>query len=300
MMETKQVARHWSKVAEAYHKTQSPLHPCAQDIAIIERFVAQGVACLRASVTEQTSNANLLALLLGVTPDIATMAWPQGTNLLAIDSAERMLGSVWPGDVPGVRQAKLGDWLALPVADASCSIVIGDGSFNCLDFPMRFHQLAESVARALHDEGMLIVRIYVQPVQMPTPDELFQALMAGRFHTFDGFKFLLSMSLVDESYNIAVRDVWQQWVQAKLDQQAILGTTGWPVTWLETIAYYEHSNARYAFPTLSAAEQTLSTYFERIDRVFPAYPLGDCCPVLLLRKRSQKEIFRNEHWSGAQ
>ncbi|MFN8443077.1 MAG: hypothetical protein U0175_20050 [Caldilineaceae bacterium] len=281
MMETQQVMAHWSAVAKAYHQTESPLHPSAEDIAIMERLVQQAATWVQPTALSPQRQA----LLLGVTPQIATMQWPPGTSLLAVDSAEGMVHSVWPGDQPGVRQAKLGDWLALPVADAACWLVIGDGSFNCLEFPTKFQALAAAVARVLPVGGGLVLRVYVQPARRPTPAELYAALLAGHFHTFDGFKFLLNLSLVDEQFNVAVREVWCHWAQAKLDQEAVLHVNGWSAERFATIAYYENSPARYSFPPLSAVECALADHFEKVASVVPTYPLGECCPILLLRKR---------------
>lgn len=273
---------HWSTIAQVYYQTQSPLHPCAEDIAIMEQFVARGVAALHS----QRGPVNPQALLLGVTPAIATMQWPLATTLLAIDSSEGMLRTVWPGDQPGVRQAQCGNWLALPGGDATQTIVIGDGSLNCLEYPTGWQQLVNSVARVLCVGGSFVLRVYIQPPRKPSVSELFQELMDGRFHTFDGFKFLLNSALTDDQFTVAVQTVWQQWAQAQVDEAALCRITGWSPATFATIAYYQNSSARYAFPTLVAVQASLGTHFDCIDLVTPSYPLGEYCPILHLRKRS--------------
>jgi len=283
--EAEKEPEHWSRAAQIYHQIEAPLQPSAEDIATMERFVATA-ARLRASAF----NPKLNAILLGVTPAIATMAWPPNTNLLAIDRSEGMLHGVWPGDRPGIREARLGDWLALPVDDASCSVVVGDGSFNCLEFPTAYQQLANSVARVLHEDGVLIARVYVQPATPSSLEKLWQDLVAGQFSTFDGFKFLLCMGLVDEQFNVAVHDVWQYWSQVKGNEQALFNATGWSAAKFATIAHYQNSAARYSFPTLSEVERIFSAQFKKIDIAFPTYPLGECCPTLMLRKRSRATI----------
>lgn len=165
------------------------------------------------------------------------MAWPEQTYLTAVDQSEGMLQTIWPGDLPGARTAKQGNWLELPIPDGTCSVVVGDGSFNCIEYSAPYHRLAAEVARVLHDDGVLILRFYARPEQPLAVDRLFQELCNGHFSTFDGFKFLLLMAQVDEAFNVSVRDVWEQWVQADVDQAALCRTTGWPMTQFETIAY---------------------------------------------------------------
>lgn len=279
---TREELAHWSNVADAYFQTQSPLHPSAADIAAMEGFVEKATR----PFADARQQAPLRALLLGVTPAIATMNWPPHTTLLAVDRAVGMLQSVWPGDIPGVREAQFGDWFALPVEPGSCTVVIGDGSINCVAFPHGYQKLAASVARVLADDGVFILRVYTQPKRKPTPTELFQELMAGEFHTFDGFKFLLNMALVDAQWNVAVQEVWQQWIENEIDEEVLCRITGWSPSRFSTIAYYQNSDARYSFPPLAEIERGLADHFHRIDIAVPPYPLGDCCPTLMLQKRT--------------
>src|SRR4029078_5034459 len=82
----------------------SPLRPAPEDIAIFRRAIAAWHA---------TNGARRGRLFLcGVTPGVATMEWPFASELVAMDRAESMVRVVWPGDIPGVRRASVGNWLA--------------------------------------------------------------------------------------------------------------------------------------------------------------------------------------------
>ncbi|MCB0190031.1 MAG: methyltransferase domain-containing protein, partial [Caldilineaceae bacterium] len=146
----------------------------------MERFVAK-VATQRRheSRSKQQIIGHHNALLLGVTPAIATMKWPRRSRLLAVDSSEGMLDAIWPGDEPGVRLARAGNWLTLPVKSGSCTTVIGDCSFNCVAFPTVVQQLAASVARVLKEDGVLILRLYVQPERAHSLEQYFDDLLNG-------------------------------------------------------------------------------------------------------------------------
>jgi len=68
----------------------APLRPSRQDIDLLQRFVAEKhdlAAC-----------ASPRVVLLGVTPEIATMRWPPETCLLAVDRHLGMIENIWPGN----------------------------------------------------------------------------------------------------------------------------------------------------------------------------------------------------------
>ena len=58
-------ARHWNLLGP-------PLRPSRDDVAILEGVV-------------QSLHTAPRVLLLGVTPELATLAWPAGTELVAVD-----------------------------------------------------------------------------------------------------------------------------------------------------------------------------------------------------------------------
>jgi hypothetical protein len=66
---------------------------------------------------------------LGVTPEIAEIAWEPAHRLVAVDKSEGMVNAVWPGDTP-TRRGVVGDWLALDLPDAPFDLAVGDGVFS--------------------------------------------------------------------------------------------------------------------------------------------------------------------------
>ena len=64
--------QHWRSLAERWRLQESPGRPCAEDVGFYEEAVARWHQGSRA--------ASPLALLLGVTPEIALMRWPAGTG----------------------------------------------------------------------------------------------------------------------------------------------------------------------------------------------------------------------------
>src|SRR5262245_49163572 len=68
-------------------------------------------------------------LLLGVTPVLSEL----GRSLVAVDRSAMMIEHVWPGN-DARRRVVQADWRSMAPDGGPFTAVIGDGSFNCLDF----------------------------------------------------------------------------------------------------------------------------------------------------------------------
>ena len=77
----------WTRQAAQWERLTSPGRPCGDDLAFFDGLANDFAA--RHSAPR--------VLLLGATPELATLAWPSGTDLLAVDRCPRMLSTVWPG-----------------------------------------------------------------------------------------------------------------------------------------------------------------------------------------------------------
>src|ERR1700729_3584228 len=108
-------AESWRGFDGVYANLGSPLLPSPADCGFLERTISEWVAAHPGEA--------LQALVLGVTPALVRIAWPQRSFLAAVDRSESMIASVWPGNVPSVRGAIRADWLALPLRDRSLDLV---------------------------------------------------------------------------------------------------------------------------------------------------------------------------------
>ena len=226
-------------------------------------------------------------LLLGATPRLANMRWPDGTMMLAVDSAMAFVRDVWPGDIPDRRRAVQGDWRALPVRDAAYDVVIGDGSLNCVRYPDGIRVAAEAVQRALGRHGLLALRLFVRPDICESPQELVQDVAAGRVETFNQFRFRLLMAMqrsVEEG--VAVRDVHRFWQDLASRKDSVPTTPGWSGEDLQAIEPYRESPVVHTFPTLNEWRAVLSDRFEQLAVLPASYVLGDRCPIIVWRSRS--------------
>jgi hypothetical protein len=270
---------HWNSVARQWQHWGSPLRPISADIEQMEGYVARWCVL--------PADGPLRALQWGVTPEIASMNWPAATDLLALDRSEEMIEFVWPGDLPGRRRAQQANWLEFPPPEQQFDLVIGDGVFPLLDFPLGQRSLVRQAHGGLKDQGALITRLFLQLETPETVANVVRDLHAGKIGNFHVFKFRLAMAYQhDAESGVAMGDVYDQWEQLGIGVEELSRKTGWSRESIETIYHYQGKAARLAFPTLSQFETAIGEFFERLELWTPAYELGDRSPVVCYQRRS--------------
>jgi SAM-dependent methyltransferase len=265
-------AERWDRYARDWHRVGPPLRPCPADVAVYEEAVRECSAPR--------------ALLLGVTPEIATMRWPAGTELIAIDGSAGMIQHVWPRKGGAWRAALRGDWLRLPLADGSCHVVIGDNPVHLPPFPGRHRAVLASVRRALAPDGILAMRWFCRPERAESLAQVFADLRAGRIGSFNAFKWRLAMALpYDPAEGLQWNAIWEAWNREVRDPAALLRDLGWPPEMLSTIEVNRGVTARVTFPTLREVEALVRESYEEVRSVVLDYELGERCPIVIARAR---------------
>ena len=213
------------------------------------------------------------------------MQWPESSALTALDNSLGMAQAVWPGNIPGKRWVVCGDWLALPRPNSSCDVVIGDGSLNCVRFPDSLRAVAKNVRDVLDEDGIFLLRCFVQPAAMELPEDVFSDLVQARIPSVNHFKFrlLMAMQLGTED-GVSVRDVYAKWLDSDIDQEALMARTGWDKRAFLSIELYKGQDVIHTFPAIEELRAVLHEFFEECSVSTPAYPLGERCPRFILRK----------------
>ena len=267
---------HWNSVAAHWKHWGPPLRPSPEDIAAMHGAVADW--CIRSARNDPR------VLLLGVTPEIATMPWPDGTRLWAVDRSAEMIELVWPGDLPGRREALFGEWLEMPFADAEFDIVIGDGCFIHMAYPVGWRSLAARLRRLLRDDGLMALRFFVQGAAKESVAEVYADLQRGAIGSFHAFKWRLAMALQESSdAGVCLHDIWLNWESSGLNAPELAHQTGWTRESIESIHLYREKRVNHSFPTLDEAIATLGPSFCPTAIHHPGYELGARCPIVGLR-----------------
>ena len=273
-----QSVRFWEQQWSWWHRIAPPLRPAAQDIDILVRLVTQWCATRRCE--------RPAALLLGVTPEIASMRWPRGTRLIAVDRSQGMIEHIWPGNAFEGAQVLPGEWGALPVETGSCDIITGDGCFSQLAYPQGYDDLATELSRVLRRRGLFAMRAFVRPEPSESVQELLSEMRAGKIRSFHAFKWRLNMALQPDTVTgVRLNDIWTVFMELFGDPMALAAQLNWPFADVETIHAYRNMDARYTYPTLAELRGALSARFTEIACEFPDYEMGERCPTLLFEAR---------------
>ena len=147
---------HWDNYAHTWQHVKPPLRPSQQDLEVMLTAIKQQQTIVSPKKSQ--------AVLLGITPEIAEMQWPDNSELLAFERSAGMKQVNWPGDISGKRHAYTGNWLELTVNTNQADIVIGDGSFNCVAFADEFEKVTQEIDRVLNENGVLIMRFFKENI----------------------------------------------------------------------------------------------------------------------------------------
>lgn len=271
---------HWNAHAARWQLIGAPLRPATEDIEYLRASVAR---LSSASVVAPTTRS---ALLLGVTPELAELAWQPPHRLVAVDKSEGMVNAVWPGDT-ATRRAIVGDWLALDLPEAPFDLVLGDGIFSLFDFPTGYARLATALAQVVKPGGLLSVRLFCRPDPSESPAKVFQALFGGTIGNFHVFKWRLAMALQgDATRGVRLADIWSAFCEHGGSVANVAARSGWPVPVVGTIEGYRDVEERYSFSTAREVVDGLASAFELVESWQPTYELGERCPHLSFRRRA--------------
>ena len=267
---------YWTGLAQCYALLGPPLKPSAEDIGVMEQAVAQATA---------PGSRNLEALLLGVTPDIVQMRWPDAYRLFAVDGSWPMVDALWPRPAVDRRYAICANWLAMPFRRGSCDVVIGDGSLICMG-PGALPSMVERLRELMKPGGSLILRCYLQPAIQEHPDDVFEDLSQGNIPSFHHFKLRLLMSMQRQQRGVAVSDVYERWRRHRVHKAGLPRGPGWEAPVIEMIEHYRDSDTIYYFPTLAELRSVFSDLFDEVALSSPTGYMGERCPIVVLRARS--------------
>jgi SAM-dependent methyltransferase len=269
-------ACHWEQHAKQWRFVGLPLRPSREDVRIMEGLARRYGQAPR-----------MLALLFGVTPELAAMDWPDGTRLLAVDRSEGMIRHVWPQSGMGIASHMIrGDWNALPIRGGSLDMVIGDGFYTPLNYPQDYLRLGAELVRVLRPGGLYLIRAFIRPDVPETIRAIKADLFAARIGSFHAFKWRLAMALHGSlQEGVQLSEVWNQWhaMRCEADQAGV--SLSWPAEEIATIDAYRGVAARYTFPTLAELRDVLQPHFIEKECHIPGYELGGRCPILLLARR---------------
>jgi SAM-dependent methyltransferase len=254
-----------------------PIAPAGEDLGWFERELAR--------LSASPGVTSVRALLLGVTPGIATMRWPGATSLVAVDWSEAMFQHVWPREgIPEHASTVCADWRELPIASGRCDVVVGDGCYSALPGLADMALLNAELHRVLRRAGHVCMRCFCRPSSPLDAKQLFDRLLSGRIKNLDLFRWLLAMTVHGQSRTgVALRTVWRVWKRAVPDTRALQAQIGCSEDEVANMERWADSSMSLSFPTLQELRDLAAPQFEVLATDAPSYAWGECFPRLLLR-----------------
>ena len=189
-------------------------------------------------------------LLLGVTPELYRLPWPEGTQLLAVDRTQAMIDYVWPGPPDS---ALCSGWTELPLPDASRELMLCDGGLGMMDYPEGQARLAGELRRVVSEGGLCVFRLFAPPEERESVQDVLGDLKGGRI---PGLRRLAS-------------------------------ELGWSVEHVLTVNMHRDSSERSCWSGVGEVRRLFCEStggFEMESVEVPPYELGDCCPIVALRR----------------
>ena len=264
----------FSTFARQWRVIDVPLRPSEDDVAVYEDVVDAWQCAHRAR--------RVRGLLLGVTAEIATMRWPAGSSLIAVDHSFPMVANVWPKPPHGA--AVCGDWRTMPLPAHSMDVALGDGCLTLLSVPEGRAAFARNLKRVLAEDGMLALRCFCRPEKPETPGQVFDALRAGKIQGFHAFKWRLVMALHGRPHEgTRLGDVWDCWSAEVSEPDEFARQRGWPLEAVRSLEVYRDSDTRYLFSTIEESRRSLAPWFTPESQHAGRYELAERCPILIFR-----------------
>lgn len=273
----------WDALAAQLPGLPLPPPPSRVSPADVEFFEKQA----RRALTS-LGKPSLDALLLGMTPAIAAMRWPEPTALVALDWSSGMIRHQWPrAGLPAFAAPIRGDWRRMPLADACRDFVVGDCCQVSVDSFADCAAYHAEVARVLRPGGWFVQRCILRPDEPESLDALFERLFEGGLPNFEVFRRRLAMALHGaDGESVRAGDVWRVWDERVPDRRALLARYGWPERTFDTLERWKGSQMRFPFPTLAELIELAGPTLELVECNVPGYDMGERCPRLVLRRRA--------------
>jgi len=269
-------AGQWPEVARNWRQLDSPLRPIQPDLALVRKALSQ---------LQLADDRQPRVLIMGVTPEIYHLPWPDGWSVRALDWTPAMIEHLWPGPREHVT---LDDWRKMPFNAGSFDVVTCDGGLSLLKYPDDQRKTCRHLARIVASGGLFITRLYVPPAVKETPKEVLDDLFTGRIRDLNCLKLRLGMAMqaaLEEG--VAPHDVRERLLEEAGDWPELADRLGWPLEHLAAIDAYRHATARYYFVTESLATGMLceeKPHFECVSVETPDYELGERCPTAVYRR----------------
>ena len=267
---------HWKKACINLMPGRPPWSPSREDGMFMREFA--GLALER--------DADSRLLVLGVTPEMIQLDWPPAAHMVAVDSSPAMIASTWRPHRSLRSSVVCARWQDMPLPTAAFDAVVGDGSLNALSSLDHYGQVLRQVARVLKPGGVFVLRCFVRPDKIETPEHVLAQARAGAFPTTAAFRMRFAFAVTGTDGSIALARMRDTFNALAPDRDDLARAAGWPRDHIDRVDVDKDSGVKLTFPTQSQFVALAKPFFELESSMRGTYLLSDQCPTQLFRPRS--------------
>jgi SAM-dependent methyltransferase len=270
----------WQRHARQWALLGPPLRPSGDDLVWAQGAIDESA--------RRCGTRPVNGLLLGVTPALAELSWPERSRLVAADFSLAMIRGVWPGPRAegAARWAVCANWLQLPLAPCWCDLVLADGCFAIFD-PVAATRFARSIHEVLRPGGVLSTRVYLRPEKTESAEDVWHELLGGLIGNIHVFKFRLLAALHRGDGQVCVADAWDfisSHCRANGGLDGLARHLGWPPEEVHTLEAYRDQPTVYRFFTDAEFREIMSGIFTEVACLRPGYEVGERYPTFVLTR----------------
>lgn len=273
----REILGQWPQIARQFlEQIGHPLRPCAEDLTFFQNNLPAPAAG-KAQCYE--------ALILGVTPELYRLTWPETATVYGADRTVEMIDYVWPGQREHVFHM---NWLDLGQIGKKFDVILCDGGWHLLSYPEQQAGLAKVISELLKPGGRFLTRLFVPPAVSEPVADVLDSLLAGAIPSLNHLKIRLGTALqLSPVAGVRLGDVWNVVQRVMPDRGAFAERVGWDLRHLDAIDAYRGSDAHYHFVELSRvvdvfSRQAIPLIAEEI--YVPGYAMGSQFPLLSLQR----------------
>jgi hypothetical protein len=215
-------------------------------------------------------------LLLGVTPEIANSY----QVVTAIDSDEKMIKNVWPGDSL-TKRVFHANWETF-VTHERFNGIIGDVALTLLADKKKITSFNQKCFDMLLPNGVVAQRIFHKPNDVLDRNQLIDMLSKPATINFNAFKWLMFMTYSNETHQkISFSKVRKFFNEIAPDRQQVSENTGWTIEQINTIDFYENTTAEVIVLSKKEWLETVPKGAKNVHFYYQEdYDLAELCPIL--------------------
>ncbi|MBU3693808.1 MAG: hypothetical protein FGM40_03145 [Rhodocyclaceae bacterium] len=257
-----------------------PLRPSPGDLGIFQRAIDDW------QVRRGQEAGAPRALILGATPELWSLAWPDRDKLLVLEPDPVVAAELWPG-TPGSVEVR--SWQTLSPADGHFDLVFCDAGLHTLGYPNEQADFRRRIAAVTARGALLAFRLLCPPSRHESTHRVTSELWSGNVGDMSQLIFRLTISMQrSPAAGVRLDTVWLKLRSLCKDWHTLSLRTGWDLDSVAVADYFRASQAKHHYfglvEMLNRFGYSDGQYFQMIRLTTGGGALAAQCPVVTFER----------------